>query len=52
MLRDVSSGIAEDVATFERMMQRLGLRKNPVKAALATAAERVGRLKLNGRVRT
>jgi len=44
------AAIAEDVATFEQIMQRLGVRRNPVKTALATAAERAGRLKLNGRL--
>jgi hypothetical protein len=33
------------------MMDRLGLRRSPVKPAAAIAAERVGRLKLNGRWR-
>jgi hypothetical protein len=45
-----AAAIAEDVATFEQIMQRLGVRRNPVKTALATAAERAGRLKLNGRL--
>ncbi len=47
----VASGIAEDVATFERIMERLGLLKSTVKPVLATVAERVGRAKLNGRLR-
>lgn len=33
-------------------MRRVGVRVNPVKIALATGAERVSRLKLNGRLRT
>ena len=48
----VSRGIAEDVETFEAIMRRLGLPRNRVKTSLAVAAERVARLKLNGRVRT
>ena len=47
----VAAGIAEDVETFETIMRRLGLTRNPVKTSLAVAAERVARLKLNGRVR-
>jgi hypothetical protein len=47
-LTDVAQAIAEDVRTFEDLMRRLGMRRNPVKCGLAVAAERVGRLKLNG----
>ena len=43
--------ISEDVATLERFMQRLGVRRSQVKRTLAVVGERVGRLKLNGRVR-
>jgi len=50
-LRRVGTGIAEDVATFEAMMDRLGLGRDRVKTTAATVAERVGRLKLNGRLR-
>ena len=50
-LADVATQIAEDVRTFEDLMSRLGLRRNPIKAALAIAAERAGRLKLNGALR-
>ena len=46
----VSTGITEDVETFEMIMRKLGIRTNPVKTGLAVAAERCGRLKLNGRV--
>lgn len=49
-LERVASAIAEDVATFEDIMDRLGVRRRRVKPALAAAAERVGRLKLNGRL--
>ncbi|MBB4664212.1 hypothetical protein [Conexibacter arvalis] len=51
-LAQVATEIAEDVETFERIMRRLGLRPGRVKPALAIAAERVGRLKLNGRLRS
>jgi hypothetical protein len=50
-LARVATGIAEDVDTFESLMRRLGVRVSPVKPRLAVAAERVGRLKPNGRVR-
>ena len=50
-LRRVASGISEDVETFEAIMERLGFGRDRVKPALATAAERLGRLKLNGRLR-
>ena len=49
-LARVATAIAEDVATFQQIMQRLGVRRNPAKTALAIAAERGGRLKLNGRL--
>lgn len=51
-LARVSAGIAEDVETFQQIMHRLGIRLNPVKIGLAVGAERVGRLKLNGRLGT
>jgi hypothetical protein len=40
------------VRTFEEMMRRLGLRRNPLKTGAAVAAERLGRLKLNGAIRS
>ena len=51
-LARVSAGIAEDIETFQRIMRRLGIRTNPVKVGLAVGAERLGRLKLNGQLRT
>ncbi len=51
-LARVSGAIAEDVATFEEIMERLGIPRNPVKARIAVVAERVGRLKLNGSLRS
>jgi hypothetical protein len=50
VLAQVADAIAEDVATFEWIMKRLGLRRGTVKPRLAFVAERVGRLKLNGRL--
>jgi hypothetical protein len=50
-LERVAAGIAEDVETFESIMRRLGVRVSPVKPRLAVVAERMGRLKLNGRIR-
>lgn len=52
VLERVSAGIAEDVETFQQIMRRLGVRRNPVKIGLAVGAERLGRLKLNGRLGT
>jgi hypothetical protein len=43
--------ITEDVATLERVMDRLGIQRSQVKRTLAVFGERVGRLKLNGRFR-
>jgi hypothetical protein len=50
-LERVATGIAEDIETFEGIMRRLGIRRNRLKCGLALAGERVGRLKLNGRLR-
>jgi hypothetical protein len=46
----VAAQIAEDVTTFEQLMDRLGIGRSRVKTSLAIAAERAGRLKLNGRL--
>lgn len=51
-LARVSAAIAEDVETFQQIMHRLGIRIDPLKIALAVGAERLGRLKLNGRLGT
>lgn len=51
-LARVATGIAEDVETFRSIMGRLGVRPNPAKTGAAIAAERLGRLKFNGRLRT
>jgi hypothetical protein len=42
--------IEEDRRTLERVTDRLGVRRSRVKPALALVLERLGRLKLNGRV--
>src|SRR3982751_4422305 len=47
----VAHAIAEDVATFERMMRELKIPKAHAKPVLAMVGERVGRLKPNGRLR-
>lgn len=51
VLTGVANEIAEDVASFEAMIRRLGFPRSPVKPTLAIAAERTSRLKLNGRLR-
>jgi hypothetical protein len=50
-LERVATEIAEDVATFQDIMRQLGVRVNPLKPGLAWVGERIGRLKLNGRLR-
>ena len=50
-LERVATAIAEDIETFERMMDRLNLPRNRFKTAAAMAGERAGRLKLNGRLK-
>jgi len=49
-LARVATAIAEDIATFEQLMGRLGLERSRAKPRLAIAAERLARLKLNGRL--
>ena len=49
-LAHVAAEIAEDIDTFERLMERLGLERSRVKPRLAIATERLTRLKLNGRL--
>jgi hypothetical protein len=51
-LERVALEIADDVTLFEAIMRRLGLQRNPLKPALAVAAERIGRLKPNGHIRS
>ena len=49
-LGDVAAGIAEDVVTFRQIMRRLGFSTRTPKNAMAIVAERLCRLKLNGRL--
>ncbi len=49
-LERVATAIAEDVETFEGLMRRLEIPRTPAKPLLAIAGERLGRLKLNGRL--
>ena len=50
-LERVATGIAEDVETFQSIMRRLGIRPDPIKVVAAVGAERLARLKFNGRVK-
>jgi len=50
-LGQLCSEIEEDLRTLERLMERLGVGRDPVKPMLAKVAEKLGRLKLNGRIR-
>ena len=50
-LHRLAAEVTEDVDTLERIMERLGVPLSPVKRPLALIAERVGRLKPNGRLR-
>ena len=47
-LAEVARELAEDVSTFEGVMERLGVPKSRAKVAGAVVGERLGRLKLNG----
>lgn len=49
-LRDVATAIAEDRETLVQLMSALGVGGNPAKQMGALVAERIGRLKLNGRL--
>jgi hypothetical protein len=49
-LVELCGDIEADRATLERLMDRLGVTRDPVKPALAWAAEKLGRLKLNGQL--
>ena len=46
----LSGELEEDRRALERAMAALGIARSPVKRAAAVAAERLGRLKLNGRL--
>lgn len=50
-LQRLTHEVTEDVDTLERIMERLDLPRSSVKRPLALVAERVARLKPNGRLR-
>jgi hypothetical protein len=50
VLEAVAADLADDVTTIERVMRERGLRPSALKRSLGTIGERVGRLKLNGRL--
>jgi len=50
-LAQLCGEIEEDQRTLERLMEQQGVGRDPVKPALAKVAEKLGRLKLNGRIR-
>jgi hypothetical protein len=50
-LAQLCAEIEEDHGTLVRLMEQLEVSRDPVKPILAKAAERLGRLKLNGRIR-
>ena len=49
-LSEIASAIAEDQDELRGIMERVGVAPDPVKPRLAWAAEKLGRLKLNGRL--
>lgn len=51
LLDDIVREIDEDAAALDRFAQEHGIRANPIKELGARLAERMGRLKLNGRLR-
>jgi hypothetical protein len=50
-LTQLCNEIEQDRGTLERLMEHLDVSRDPVKPVLAKVAERLGRLKLNGRIR-
>lgn len=50
-LAQLCAEIEADRETLERLMERLGATRNPVKPVLGWAGEKLGRLKLNGQLR-
>jgi hypothetical protein len=50
VLARLASEIEEDRQALRLIMQRLGVRPDPAKAAVAWSAEKLGRLKLNGQL--
>jgi hypothetical protein len=51
-LAELVRELEEDRATLREVMRQLGVRPSRAKPAVGLAAERVARLKLNGRIRT
>jgi hypothetical protein len=49
-LKELAGAIEEDRRELEGMMERLGVPRDPIKPALGWTLEKVGRLKLNGRL--
>jgi hypothetical protein len=50
VLATLAAEIDEDRQSLKLIMQRLGVRPDPAKAAVAWSAEKLGRLKLNGQL--
>jgi hypothetical protein len=50
VLATIAAEIEEDRRSLKLIMQRLGIRPDPAKAAAAWSAEKLGRLKLNGQL--
>jgi hypothetical protein len=50
VLAILAAEIEEDRQALKLIMQRLGIRSDPAKAAVAWSAEKLGRLKLNGQL--
>ncbi|RJQ76630.1 hypothetical protein D5S17_17340 [Pseudonocardiaceae bacterium YIM PH 21723] len=50
ILRRVADGIAEDLETHKKIMALLGIPTSRIKLGLAAVAERLGRVKPNGRL--
>jgi hypothetical protein len=51
-LERLAAEIAEDKRALEGVMHTLGIQRSGVKMGAAALAERIGRLKLNGRIRS
>ena len=49
-LRDLAGEIAEDREALQRAMSELGISRDPIKVVAGWAAEKFGRLKLNGQL--
>jgi hypothetical protein len=50
LLTTLASDLADDLASLEDVMRERGLEPSRVKRSLGTIGERLGRLKLNGRI--